>query len=323
MSSRATVLIARRSIRARLGRLIAISIAILVGVSFVVGSFVLADSLRKTFDDLFTQISQNVDLRVRSSVAFGDDDVQVQRDPIPAVAARRPSSGVDGVAATEPLLQRYAQIVDPDGEVVTTQGAPTLGVGVDRQRGARRASTIKEGAAADGHRPGRHRQGDGRPRGHRRRRPDPGDHRHRHRTRSRSPRSSASATATASPAPRSPRGTSPTAQQVIGAGDQFDGIDIQLAEGADPADGARPASRRCCPQGTEVVDRETIIEESKAGARPDHQRLRHRPAGLRLRHGVRQRLPHQQRVPDHDRPAAARAGADAGRRRPRQARSAG
>ena len=76
MSTQATVLIARRSIRARLGRLIAISIAILVGVSFVVGSFVLADSLRKTFDDLFTNISQNVDLQVRSSVAFGEDDVQ-------------------------------------------------------------------------------------------------------------------------------------------------------------------------------------------------------------------------------------------------------
>ena len=65
MSTQATVLIARRSIRARLGRLIAISIAIVVGVSFVVGSFVLADSLRKTFDDLFTQISENVDLQVR------------------------------------------------------------------------------------------------------------------------------------------------------------------------------------------------------------------------------------------------------------------
>ena len=84
MSTQATVLIARRSIRARLGRLIAISIAILVGVSFVVGSFVLADSLRKTFDDLFTNISQNVDLQVRSSVAFGEDDVQIQRDPVPA-----------------------------------------------------------------------------------------------------------------------------------------------------------------------------------------------------------------------------------------------
>ena len=65
VSQRAIALIARRSIRARLGRLIAIAIAILVGVSFVVGAFVLADSLRKTFDDLFTQISENVDLEVR------------------------------------------------------------------------------------------------------------------------------------------------------------------------------------------------------------------------------------------------------------------
>ena len=41
MSFQSTALIARKSIRARIGRLIAISIAILVGVSFVVGSFVL------------------------------------------------------------------------------------------------------------------------------------------------------------------------------------------------------------------------------------------------------------------------------------------
>ena len=98
MSTRATVLIARRSIRARLGRLIAISIAILVGVSFVVGSFVLADSLRQTFDDLFTQISQNVDARVRATVAFGEDDVNVQREPIPASLGEQISQ-VEGVEA--------------------------------------------------------------------------------------------------------------------------------------------------------------------------------------------------------------------------------
>ena len=39
MSFKSTALIARKSIRARFGRLIAIAIAILVGVSFVVGSF--------------------------------------------------------------------------------------------------------------------------------------------------------------------------------------------------------------------------------------------------------------------------------------------
>ena len=127
MSFKSTALIARKSIRARFGRLIAISIAILVGVSFVVGSFVLADSLRDTFDDLFTQISQNVDLEVRS------------RSPSATTASTssatrsRPSladevAQVDGVAATEPLLQRYAQLVDQDGEPVSTQGAPTIGV---------------------------------------------------------------------------------------------------------------------------------------------------------------------------------------------------
>ena len=139
----------------------------------------LADSLRKTFDDLFTQISQNVDLRVRSSVAFGDDDVQVQRDPIPA-SLLATVEGVEGVAATEPLLQRFAQIVAPDGEVVTTAGRAR------RSASAGPATRSCPGLDDQGrhgavrHRPGRHRQGDGRPRGHRRRRRDPGDHRHRH-----------------------------------------------------------------------------------------------------------------------------------------------
>src|SRR3954466_15305285 len=127
MSTQATILIARRSIRARLGRLIAISIAILVGVAFVVGSFVLADSLRKTFDDLFSNISQNVDLQVRSSVAFGEGDVNTQRDPVPA-SVLEPVRGREGVALVEPSVQRYAQLITPSGDVVKTQGAPTLGI---------------------------------------------------------------------------------------------------------------------------------------------------------------------------------------------------
>ena len=73
MSYKSTALIARKSIRARIGRLIGISIAIVVGVSFVVGSFVLADSLRNTFDNLFTQITENVDLQgpIRRGIRVG------------------------------------------------------------------------------------------------------------------------------------------------------------------------------------------------------------------------------------------------------------
>ena len=76
-----------------------------------------------------------------------------------------------------------------------------------------------------------------------------------------------------------------------------------------------PRIEQVLPANTEVVTRDVLIKENKAGARHDHQRLRQRPARLRLRHRVRQRLPHQQRVPDHDRPTAAGAGPDAGRRR--------
>jgi putative ABC transport system permease protein len=129
MSNRATVLLARKSIRARLGRTIAIAVAIVFGVSFVVGSFVLADSLRATFDNLFQEVNEGVDLEVRSSVAFGNG-ATAERDPIPITLADE-LRAIEGVAVVEPFLQRFAQFVRPDGTVVTTQGAPTFGVSWD------------------------------------------------------------------------------------------------------------------------------------------------------------------------------------------------
>ena len=126
MSARSTLLLARKSLRARLGRTIAIAVAIFAGVSFVVGSFVLADSLRATFTNLFAEINENIDLQVRASIAFGDESV-AEREPIP-LALGDEIAAVEGVAVIEPFLQRYAQILRPDGTAVTTQGAPLLGV---------------------------------------------------------------------------------------------------------------------------------------------------------------------------------------------------
>ena len=258
MSTAATVLIARRSIRARLGRLIAISIAILVGVAFVVGSFVLADSLRKTFDDLFTSISQNVDLQVRSSVAFGEDDIDVDRDPVPA-SVLDTVRGVEGVAAAEPTIQRYAQIITPAGEVVTTQGAPTFGVGWANT--PLEGLTLKEGAAPSG------------------------------------PDQAAVDKATADREDIAvgdqiqvitDTGTYPvevtglvglgdsdgfagatlvafdqaTAGQLLGADGTFDSIEVQVADGADPAT-VQAQLGDVLPDGTEVITREELIEENK------------------------------------------------------------
>jgi putative ABC transport system permease protein len=95
-------LIARKSIRARWGRTLAILFAITASVSFVVGSFVLADSLRATFDNLFQEINEQVDLEVRAARAFDSNDA---RDPIDVTLVDSIRT-VDGVAIAEPILQR-------------------------------------------------------------------------------------------------------------------------------------------------------------------------------------------------------------------------
>ena len=106
-----------------MGRTLAIAFAVTASVSFVVGSFVLADSLRATFDNLFTELNENVDLEVRSVQEFDTDDL---REPVD-VALVDTIAAVEGVDLADPVIQRYAQILDRDGEVIPTTGAPTFG----------------------------------------------------------------------------------------------------------------------------------------------------------------------------------------------------
>ncbi len=134
-----TALLARRSIRSRLGRTIAIAIAITASVSFVVGSFVLADSLSASFDSLFSELSDNVDFEVRSVQEF---DTQDARDPIDVTIADQ-IAAVDGVAAVEPTLNRYAQLIDANGDAVSSSG-PSLGVSWEADANLA-GLTVKEG----------------------------------------------------------------------------------------------------------------------------------------------------------------------------------
>ena len=141
----AATLIARKSVRARWGRTLAILFAITASVSFVVGSFVLADSLRATFNNLFQELNEEVDLEVRASQAFESDDA---RDPIDVTIADS-IRAVDGVAIAEPILQRYAQLLDANGEAITPAGGPTFGVSWEGDDGLQ-GVTVKEGRAPNG-----------------------------------------------------------------------------------------------------------------------------------------------------------------------------
>jgi putative ABC transport system permease protein len=141
----AGTLIARKSIRARWGRTLAILFAITASVSFVVGSFVLADSLRATFDRLFQELGADVDLEVRAAQAFESDDA---RDPIDVTIADSIIQ-VDGVDIVEPTLTRFAQLIGPDGDVITPTGGPTFGVSWQGDAGIQ-GVTIKAGRAPNG-----------------------------------------------------------------------------------------------------------------------------------------------------------------------------
>lgn len=50
------------------------TILVMFGVGFVVGSFVLTDSLRSTFGQLSSDINSNFDLAIRSEGEFGSTD---------------------------------------------------------------------------------------------------------------------------------------------------------------------------------------------------------------------------------------------------------
>jgi putative ABC transport system permease protein len=119
--------LARKSLRARWGRNIFIAFAISFGVSFVAGSFVLADSMRATFDELFDELSEDLDLQVRTVLEGVSATDNALRDPVPA-ALRDQIAEVPGVEEALGQYQRRAIIIKPDGEALTTGGAPTLGL---------------------------------------------------------------------------------------------------------------------------------------------------------------------------------------------------
>ncbi|MEY2959680.1 MAG: hypothetical protein RLZZ01_2248, partial [Actinomycetota bacterium] len=140
------ITLARRSLRARAGRSIFTGLAIVAGVAFVAGSFVLADSLQRTFDELIDGLTGEIDLQVRATLTV--DEFDAERDPLPLDIVDQVAA-VPDVAVAEGSYARFAQMIGPDGTLVTTQGAPTLGVSWDPDSGLS-GVVLKEGRGPSG-----------------------------------------------------------------------------------------------------------------------------------------------------------------------------
>jgi putative ABC transport system permease protein len=147
---RATV----KSLLARKVRLLLTALAIVLGVGFTAGTFVLTDTALASFDDLFGQAYSNIDVVVQAHQAFnptqgggpggggGQELNPVPESVLPKVEA------VPGVRYAEGSVQSFAQIIDPaTGDVIQSGGAPTIGSSWSPNLSA---FTIDAGAAPNG-----------------------------------------------------------------------------------------------------------------------------------------------------------------------------
>ena len=130
-------------------RLAATALAIVLGVSFVSGTYVLTDTITASFDSLFKQVTQGIDVAVRSEETFGGFDTGEVRDPMPASLLER-IQAVDGVRVAEGSVTGYAQLVGKDGKAVTTGGAPSLGVSFNQDTQFTAGSTVRSGRLPGG-----------------------------------------------------------------------------------------------------------------------------------------------------------------------------
>lgn len=110
-----------RTINAHKVRLALTTFAVVLGVSFIVASFVLGDGLRRNFSSLSEEIVGGVDAEVQPATDFGS------APPLPG-HLETAIEQLDGVRHAEgQVIADGIQPVAADGTPVTTLGAPLLG----------------------------------------------------------------------------------------------------------------------------------------------------------------------------------------------------
>jgi len=93
-------------------RLALTALAIVLGVTFISGTFVLTDTLHNTFTTLFGRVYQNVDFEVRgiATLSGGSGNTGAVRQPIPESIATTVRH-IRGVEYADGVVSGYAQFV--------------------------------------------------------------------------------------------------------------------------------------------------------------------------------------------------------------------
>ncbi|GGU41534.1 ABC transporter permease [Lentzea flava] len=110
-----------KSLLSRKLRLVLSALAVVLGVMFVSGSFVLTDTLQRSFTDLFSSAFANVDVSVSPKTEKGKEPQPITPQAVADVKS------VPGVASAVGDVQGSARPIGKNGKVMTTSGAPRFG----------------------------------------------------------------------------------------------------------------------------------------------------------------------------------------------------
>ncbi|WSD66842.1 ABC transporter permease [Streptomyces sp. NBC_01591] len=122
----ASVRLSISSLRAHKRRFAGTFVAVLLGVAFLTGTLVMGDTLRASFDTMFTDANAGTDAVVRGSDAVTvAGESQGTRRPVSTALVQR-IERTPGVAAAAPDIQGAGQLIGADGRPIGGQGPPTL-----------------------------------------------------------------------------------------------------------------------------------------------------------------------------------------------------
>jgi putative ABC transport system permease protein len=145
--------IAWKNLLANKLKLVLMALAIVLGVGFVAGTYVLTDTMNAAFDDLFSSFSADTDVVVRAQNAFdpglegGGAGTETGREPVSESVLPKVQA-VPGVASAYGDVSGYALMIDPaTDKPIGGMGPPPLGVSWTDES---TLAEIREGAAPVG-----------------------------------------------------------------------------------------------------------------------------------------------------------------------------
>lgn len=129
--------VAFKGLMSRKFRLLLTSIAVVLGVGFVSGAYFLTDSMRASFEDIFTEASADIDVHIQSreykelteqqaTAAPGTITIDLARVGVSpeVIEQTKDLPGVDRAVGS--IFEVGAQVLDKDGKPIG-QGAPSFG----------------------------------------------------------------------------------------------------------------------------------------------------------------------------------------------------